>query len=58
MIAGAKELNYANKRFSILAEARSSFRLKLSLGGCLYQDPAPGVMQRQKEFVYTLKLFQ
>ena len=50
-------LNYDNKRFSILAEARSFFRLNLSLGGCLYQDPAPGALQGQKEFVYILKLF-
>ena len=39
--------NCDNKRFSILAAARSSFHLFL-LEGCLYQYPAPGVMQTER----------
>ena len=48
-------LNYDNKRFSILAAARSSFHLNL-LETAYIKTPLP-VLCRQKEFVYTLKLF-
>ena len=42
-------LNYDNKRFLILAAARSFFHLnRLGLRGCLYQDPAPGAMQTER----------
>ena len=48
-------LNYDNKRFSILATARSSFHLNL-LEAAYIKTRRP-VLCRQKEFVYTLKLF-
>ena len=49
-------LNYDNKRFSILAAARSSFHLNL-LEAAYIKTRRP-VLCRQKEFVYTLKLFR
>ena len=49
-------LNYDNKRFSILAAARSSFHLNL-LEAAYFKTRRP-VLSRQKEFVYTLKLFR
>ena len=49
-------LNYDNKRFSILAAARSSFHLNL-LEATYIKTRRP-VLCRQKEFVYTLKLFR
>ena len=48
-------LNYDNKRFSILATARSSFHLNL-LEAAYIRTQRP-VLCRQKEFVYALKLF-
>ena len=48
-------LNYDDKRFSILAAARSSFHLNL-LEAAYIKTGRP-VLCRQKEFVYTLKLF-
>ena len=49
-------LNYDNKRFSILATARSSFHLNL-LETAYIKSQRP-VLCRQKEFVYALKLFR
>ena len=49
-------LNYNDKRFSILAAARSSFHLNL-LEATYIKTRRP-VLCRQKEFVYTLKLFR
>ena len=49
-------LNYDNKRFSILAAARSSFHLNF-LEAAYIKTRRP-VLCRQKEFVYTLKLFR
>ena len=49
-------LNYDDKRFSILAAARSSFHLNL-LEATYIKTRRP-VLCRQKEFVYTLKLFR
>ena len=49
-------LNYNNKRFSILATARSSFHLNLSEAADIKTQHL--VLCRQKEFVYTLKLFR
>ena len=49
-------LIYDNKRFSILATARSSFHLNLLKGSYIkIQRPT---LCRQKEFVYALKLFR
>ena len=48
-------LNFDNKRFSILATARSSFHLNL-LQTAYIKTRRP-VLCRQKEFVYTPKLF-
>ena len=49
-------LNYDNKRFSVLATARSSFHLNLLVAAYIkIQRP---VLCKQKEFVYALKLFQ
>ena len=47
--------NYDNKRFSILAAARSSFYLNLLEAA--YINTGRPVLCRQKEFVYTLKFF-
>ena len=49
-------LHYDNKRFSILAAARSSFHLNL-LEAAYIKNRRP-VLCRQKKFVYTLKLFR
>ena len=49
-------LNFDNKRFSILATARSSFHLNL-LETAYIKTRRP-VLCRQKEFVYTPKLFR
>ena len=49
-------LNYDNKRFSILAAACISFHLNL-LEAAYIKTRRP-VLCRQKEFVYTLKLFR
>ena len=49
-------LNYDKKRFSILAAARSSFHLNLVEGS--YIKTRRRVFCRQKEFVYSLKLFR
>ena len=49
-------LNYDDKRFSILAAARNSFHLNLS--EATYIKTRRPVLCRQKEFVYTLKLFR
>ena len=49
-------LNYDNKRFSILAAARSSFHLNL-LKAAYIKTRRP-VLCRQKECVDTLKLFR
>ena len=49
-------LNYDDKRFSILAAARSS--LHLNLLEATYIKIRRPVLCRQKEFVYTLKLFR
>ena len=49
-------LNYDDKRFSILAAARSSFHLNL-LEATYIKTRRP-VLCRQKEFVYTLKFFR
>ena len=49
-------LNYDDERFSILAAARSSFHLNL-LEATYIKTRRP-VLCRQKEFVYTLKLFR
>ena len=49
-------LNYDDKRFSILAAARSSFHLN-RLEATYIKTQRP-VLCRQKEFVYTLKLFR
>ena len=48
-------LNYNNKQFSILAAAASSSYLSLS--EAVYIKTQHPVLCRQKEFVYTLKLF-
>ena len=48
-------LNYDNKWFSILATAHSSFHLNL-LEAAYIKTQRP-VLCRQREFVYTLKLF-
>ena len=53
---GQCALNYDDKRFSILAAARSSFHLNL-LEAAYIKTWRP-VLCRQKEFVYTLKLFR
>ena len=48
-------LNFDDKRFFVLATARSSFHLNLLETAYIkYRRP---VLCRQKEFVYTLKLF-
>ena len=49
-------LNYNNKRFSILAAARSSFHLNLLEAA--YIKARCAVLRRQKKFVYALKLFR
>ena len=49
-------LNYDDKRFSILATARSSFHLN-RLQAAYIKTRRPAIC-RQKEFVYTLKLFR
>ena len=49
-------LNYDNKWFSILAAARSFFNLNLL--ETAYIKTRRSVLGRQKEFVYTLKLFR
>ena len=49
-------LKYDDKRLSILAAARSSFHLNL-LEATYIKTRRP-VLCRQKEFVYTLKLFR
>ena len=49
-------LNYDNKRFSILAAARSSFHLNL-LEAAYIKTRRP-VLCTQKEFVHTLKRFR
>ena len=49
-----RALNYDNKRFSILAVARSSFHLNLLEAVCI--KTLRPVLCRQKKFVYTLKL--
>ena len=49
-------LKYDNKRFSILAAARSSYHPNL-LEAAYIKTQRP-VLCRQKEFVYTLKLFR
>ena len=49
-------LNYYNKRFSILSMARISFHLNL-LEAAYIKTQRP-VLCRQKEFVYTFKLFR
>ena len=49
-------LNYDNKRFSILAAARSSFHFHLLKA--VYIKTRRPVLCRQKEFVFTLKLFR
>ena len=49
-------LNYDNKRFSILATARSS--LYLNLLEAAYIKIRRPVLCREKEFVYALKLFR
>ena len=49
-------LNYDNKRFSILATARSSFHLNVLEAA--YIKTRGLVLCRQKEFVYTLKVFR
>ena len=49
-------LNYDDKRFSILATARSSFHLDL-LEAAYIKTQRP-VLCRHKEFVYALKLFR
>ena len=51
-----RALNYDNKRFSILATARSSFHLDLLEAA--YIKTGRALLCRQKEFVYTLKLFR
>ena len=48
-------LNYDDKRFSILAAARSSFRLQ-SFRSYLYQDPTPGVMQTERVCLHSQTL--
>ena len=48
-------LNYDNKWFSIVTAARSSFHLNLLKA--VYIKTRRPVLCRQKEFVYTLKLF-
>ena len=48
--------NYNDKRFKILAVARNSFHLCL-LEATFIKTKHP-VLCKQKEFVYTLKLFQ
>ena len=48
--------NYNNKRFKILAVARNSFHLCL-LEATFIKTKHP-VLCKQKEFVYTLKLFK
>ena len=49
-------LNYDNRQFSILAAARSSFHFNLSEAA--YIKTRRPVFCRQKEFVYTPKLFR
>ena len=49
-------LNFDNKRFFVLATARSSFQLNLLQAA--YINTRCPVLCRQKEFVYTLKLFR
>ena len=49
-------LNYDDKRFSILTAARSSFHYNL-LEATYIKTRCP-VLCRQKEFIYTLKLFR
>ena len=49
-------LKYDNKRFSILATARSSFHFNLLEAA--YIKSRRLVLCRQKEFVHTLKLFR
>ena len=49
-------LNCDSKRFSILAAARSSFHLNLLEAA--YINTRRPVLCRQKEFVYTIKLFR
>ena len=53
---GQCAFNYDNKRFSILAAARSSFHLNLFEAA--YIKTRRVVLCRQKELVYTLKLFR
>ena len=48
--------NYDNKRFSILASVLSSFHLNLSEAA--YIKTRRPVLCKQKEFIYTLKLFR
>ena len=48
--------NYNDKRFKILAVARNSFHLYL-LEATIIKTKHP-VLCKQKEFVYTLKLFK
>ena len=50
-----RALNYDNKQFSILATARSTYHLNL-LEAAYIETQRP-VLCRQKQFVYTLKLF-
>ena len=47
--------NYDNKRFSILAAARSSFHLNL-LEAVYIQDPALGVMQTERVWLHSQTL--
>ena len=49
-------LNYDDKRFSILATARSSFHVYI-LEAAYIKTQRP-MLCRQKEFVYALKLFR
>ena len=49
-------LNCDNERFSILAAARSSFHLILLKAA--YSKTRRPMLCRQKQFVYTLKLFR
>ena len=48
--------NYSDKKFKILATARNSFQL--SLLEVAYIKTTRPVLCRQKEFVYTLKIFK
>ena len=56
MITNDNNKNYDNKRFSILGTARSSFDLYL-LEAAYIKTQRPALC-RQKEYVYTLKLFR